>query len=92
MKKGYLKDRNRRLLFKETEISTLNTKLNMRLKDLNILQSLIQQVNKTTPLNKIKNRCCITDRSKSVYKRFRMSRIVFRELALIFITCLYKYQ
>ena len=38
------------------------------------------------PLNsskvRISNRCIISNRSKSVYKKFKLSRIVFRSLAL----------
>lgn len=32
--------------------------------------------------NRLKNRCVLTGRSKSVYKYFKLSRILFRELAL----------
>lgn len=31
---------------------------------------------------RIRNRCIVTGRARSVYKKFRVSRIVFRELAL----------
>nr|YP_009476705.1 ribosomal protein S14 [Proteomonas sulcata]AVM81198.1 ribosomal protein S14 [Proteomonas sulcata] len=82
MKKKYLQDQKRRLLFKQTELKAINRRLNIRLKDLNILQTLIQQNQNISSLNKVKNRCCISGRSRSVYKKFRMSRIAFRELSL----------
>lgn len=31
---------------------------------------------------RLKNRCVLTGRSRSVYKHFKLSRIMFRELAL----------
>jgi len=31
---------------------------------------------------RLKNRCVLTGRSRSVYKKFKLSRIMFRELAL----------
>ena len=42
------------------------------------LASLPRNSSKT----RIRNRCVVTGRSRSVYKKLRISRIVFRELAL----------
>ncbi|XP_021729110.1 uncharacterized protein LOC110696130 [Chenopodium quinoa] len=36
---------------------------------------------RNSAFNRLKNRCIFTGRSRAVYEKFRMSRIVFRELA-----------
>ena len=33
-------------------------------------------------ITKIKNRCLLTNRARSVYRKFKMSRIFFKEYAL----------
>jgi len=42
------------------------------------LSNLVKDSAKT----RLKNRCILTGRSRSVYKKFKISRIIFRELAL----------
>lgn len=57
-----------------------NTKLHpaIRYKAYLELKNLIKNSSKV----RLKNNCVLTGRSKSVYKHFKISRIMFRELAL----------
>lgn len=57
-----------------------NTKLHpaIRYKAYLELKNLIKNSSKV----RLKNNCVLTGRSKSVYKQFKISRIMFRELAL----------
>ena len=86
MKILLIKDKNRRnqyLLFEKkrrilkTIINNLNLPKSLRYSIYNRLKNLPADTSKL----KIKHRCVISNRSKSVYKKFRMSRIVFRTLA-----------
>lgn len=80
------KDKNRRnqyLLFEKKRrilksiINNLDLPKNIRY---SIYKRLISLPSNTSKL-KMKHRCVISNRSKSVYRKFRMSRIVFRDLA-----------
>lgn len=46
------------------------------------IQKKLTKLSKNASKVRIKNRCIITGRSKAVYKDFRLSRFMFRELAL----------
>jgi small subunit ribosomal protein S14 len=66
---------------KESKLRSL--KVLTRLKLLNYLEILnnISKIKKSTNFNKVKNRCFVTSRSKSVYRRMTLSRIKIKELA-----------
>lgn len=81
------KDKNRRnqyLLFEKKRkifksiLNNLDLPKNLRY---NIYKRLIN-LPADTSVTRVKNRCIITNRPKAVYKNFKMSRIVFRDLAL----------
>lgn len=87
MKKFVYIDRNNRQIFKLTEVQKLVYKsilsnqkepIEFRYKAHLFLLSFIRQ----SSLTKVKNRCIFTNRSKSVYRRFKMSRLMFRKMAL----------
>lgn len=81
------KDILRRNLFNKLELKKLYYKfiLNQKkdfLGNNNNIQKKLTKLSKNASKVRIKNRCIITGRSKSVYKDFRLSRFMFRELAL----------
>lgn len=82
MNKKNLNDFTKRLVFERNEIKQISLKLGLRLnrnlKINNIIK--LEQLNKKSLLPRIKNRCMITGRSKSIYKEFRISRIKLREM------------
>ncbi|KAL2942017.1 Ribosomal protein S14 mitochondrial, partial [Bienertia sinuspersici] len=41
----------------------------------------LSKLPRNSSFNRLRNRCIFTGRSRAVYEKFRMSRIVFRELA-----------
>jgi ribosomal protein S14 len=81
------KDILRRNLFNKLEVKKLYYKYILS-QDGESLDVKYQAQKKLTKLSKnaskvrIKNRCIITGRSKAVYRDFRLSRFMFRELAL----------
>ena len=80
------KDLKKRLLFKKYEVKRLLLKSmikNMSLMPL-FRKDMVLMLNKlprNSSLTRVKNRCTITGRGKSIYRKFRMSRLTFRELA-----------
>jgi ribosomal protein S14 len=87
MKNLYLKDRNRRCFYLKTEKNKIilkyylnNLKINKNLRE-NAYSELINW-NNNTSITKIHNRCIITNRSRGVYKKFKLSRIFFKKYAL----------
>ena len=44
--------------------------------------ALLAQCPRNSTMTRIKNRCVLTGRGRGVYRRFRLSRIAFRRLAL----------
>ena len=46
------------------------------------IQKNLDKLPKDSSFTRIKNFCIFTGRGKGIYKNFKMSRIVFRELAL----------
>jgi len=45
-------------------------------------QRKLQSLPKNSCENRIRNRCLLTGRPRAVYRKFKLSRIAFRELAL----------
>lgn len=83
MKSSITRDKKRRNLFKSYEEKRLALKILQRIdpKDVRIQQCLSE-----LPLNssrtRIRNRCVLTGRSRSIWRTFRISRIQLRKLAL----------
>jgi ribosomal protein S14 len=77
----------RRNLFNKLELKKLYYKFILyQKKDFldskNKIQKKLIKLSKNASKVRIKNRCIITGRSRAVYKDFRLSRFIFRELAL----------
>ncbi len=83
MKSAVTRDKKRRALFKEYEEKRLALKILQRLnpKDIRIQQGL-DELPHNSSRTRIRNRCVITGRSRSVWRTFRISRIQLRKLAL----------
>ncbi len=83
MKSAVTRDKKRRLLFKEFEEKRLALKILQRVNPLDVR---VQQSLSELPLNssrtRVRNRCVITGRSRSVWRDFRISRIQLRKLAV----------
>lgn len=83
MKSAITRDKKRRQLFKEYEEKRLALKVLQRL---NPADMRVQQGFNALPNNssrtRIRNRCILTGRSRSVWRTFRISRIQLRKLAL----------
>ncbi len=45
-------------------------------------QVQLQKLPRNACENRVRNRCALTGRSRAVYRKFKLSRIAFRELAL----------
>jgi small subunit ribosomal protein S14 len=82
MNKKNLNDFVRRCVFSCNEIKQISLKLSLRLNRKLKINNIIklEQIDKKSLLPRIKNRCIITGRSKSIYKRFHISRIKLREM------------
>lgn len=87
MKKFSSVDKNNRQIFNLTEVQKIVYKsilsnqkesIEFRYKAHLFLLSFLRQ----SSLIKIKNRCILTNRSRSVYRKFKMSRLMFRKMAL----------
>jgi ribosomal protein S14 len=87
MKKLYLKDKNRRYAYLILEkkklilnsiIHNLNLDKNIRNFAYNELINLVT----FNSITKINNRCVFTNRSRAIYRKFKMSRIFFKKYAL----------
>lgn len=87
MKVLLTKDKNRRnqyLLFEKKKIilkyilNNLNLPKNIRF---SIYKRLLE-LPKDASITRLRNRCVLTNRSRGVYGKLKMSRIAFRELAL----------
>lgn len=82
MNKKNLNDLIRRRSFKQNELKQISLKLGLRLNHKLKINNIIkfEQLTKKSLLNRIKNRCTLTGRSKSIYSKFRISRIKLREM------------
>lgn len=86
MKKQIKKNKKQRVLFKEFELTQLILKsisknfklpkqLRWEIKDNNF------KLDMNSSITRIKNRCILTGRSKSIYRFFKLSRLQLRLLA-----------
>tara|TARA_Y100000385_G_C13089434_1_gene638012 strand:+ start:2639 stop:2920 length:282 start_codon:yes stop_codon:yes gene_type:complete len=81
MKKQKIKDIKNRNFYKKIEILRIESKLIKQLKDKNFLIKL--EKNKMIDFQtKIVNRCIISNRKKSIHRKFRISRIVLRNTVI----------
>lgn len=87
MKTLFIKDRNRRYFYSVLEkkiiilkniVNNLKLDLSIRTLAYNEMVLLI----KTNSITKIRNRCVYTNRARSVYRKFKLSRIFFKKYAL----------
>ena len=87
MKILYTKDKNRRNIFSLLEkkkivlnhiINNLNFPLNIR----NYAYLQLHDISKISTLTKIKNRCIFSNRSRAIYRKFKLSRIFLKKYAL----------
>ena len=81
-----LQDQHKREFFQKNELK--KQLLHVFIQDFSIpyqeRRAFLKKLNdfpRNASKTRIKNRCVLTGRSKSVYKRFKMSRIKIRELA-----------
>jgi succinate dehydrogenase (ubiquinone) iron-sulfur subunit len=75
-----IKDNKRRKLFKKYELKRKVLKStvldeNINLRERFFTQLLLTNLPKNSSVTRIKNRCVITGRSQSVYRKFKLSRI-----------------
>ena len=82
-----IRDHTRRLLMAKNELKRIQYKAICE--DRNMPQSIryeysvkLSKMPRNSSLTRIRKRCVVTGRSRAVYTKFRVSRIVFRELAL----------
>jgi ribosomal protein S14 len=80
------RDYKRRLLMATNELKRLQYKAISQDRNLTPKVRLhaalcLNKLNRNSTLTRIKNRCVITGRARSVYSKYKMSRIIFRELA-----------
>lgn len=85
MKYLIIKDKKRRILVKKYELKRLVLKsiildktLNLSIRE-NSYNSLLKLKNDTA-LSRIKNRCIISGRSKSIFSKYKLSRFIFKML------------
>ena len=86
MQKKVKNNIQQRLFFKKNEKKRLVSKIitnNFQLTQLTRWQSQqkLSDQNQRSSLTRIKNRCVITGRSRSVYRLFKISRLCLRKLA-----------
>lgn len=76
-RKLFLMFEKKRIIYKYI-YNNLNLPYSIRIEALKRLQSLPLQSSPT----RIRNRCVVTGRARSVYKHFKISRLIFRKLAV----------
>jgi ribosomal protein S14 len=86
MSNHVIRDMTRRLLLAKYELKRVQYKALCQ--DRNLPNAVrndyffkLSKLPRNSSKTRIRNRCTITGRSRAVYKQFRVSRIVFRELA-----------
>lgn len=84
--KRNIEDHKRRLLASKFEVKRKLYKALHRDVDLPIelrekYLAKLSQLPRNSSFTRVRNRCIFTGRSRAVYEKFRMSRIVFRSLA-----------
>lgn len=87
MKILYTKDKNRRNIFSLLEKKKIilnhiinNLKLSENIRNFAYLQ--LNHISKISTITKIKNRCVLSNRSRAVYRKFKLSRIFLKNYAL----------
>ena len=87
MKNLYWKNKNCHILFKDIEQKRIILKRIYT--DLSLSKNLrlraffqFKTINKNSSITRLNNRCIFTNRSRSIYKKFKLSRLIFRQLAL----------
>lgn len=87
MKILYTKDKNRRGLFFQTEKNRIvllyiihNLNLPKEIRD--FAYNHLKTISNISTLTKIKNRCVLSNRSRAVYRKFKLSRIFLKEYSL----------
>ena len=89
MKKSLLiKDKKRRYIFKNYEFRRLILKSLLCNNIINVFEKnyvryLLNIYPKNSSFVRIKNRCILTGRSSSVIRKFRLSRIMFKQYSLL---------
>ncbi|EFJ06385.1 hypothetical protein SELMODRAFT_97235 [Selaginella moellendorffii] len=81
-----IRDFKRRLCVAEHENERMQYKAmthdrNLPLEVRRYFESKLNALPKNSSITRVRNRCIITGRSRSVYRKFRMSRICLREMA-----------
>lgn len=84
MKCKQILDKKKRALFCAKEVKRLSLSIGIRLKYKLKLYSIahLSELTRNSSLSRIRNRCILTSRAKSVYKKLGLSRIKLRELVL----------
>lgn len=87
MKNLIEKDKKRRYLYAHYEkkyliLKYLSQNLNLPIKIRHKAQEKLSQLPLHGARTRIRNRCVLTGRGRSVYKKFRLSRLMLRQLAL----------
>lgn len=83
MKSAVTRDKKRRTLFKDYEEKRLALKVLQRLNPSDVrVQQGLNELPHNSSKTRIRNRCVLTGRSRSVWRTFRISRIQLRKLAL----------
>lgn len=86
MKNLIQKDKKCRLLFRSYEYKRLVLKSLLMSPTLPFpikskIQALIAGLPRNSSLSRVRNRCIFTGRPRGVYRKFKVSRIIFRSLA-----------
>ena len=87
MKILYTKDKNRRSFYFFLEKKKIilnyiinNLKLSKDIREQAYIQ--LRNISSVSTITKIKNRCVLSNRSRSVYRKFKLSRIFLKKYAL----------
>jgi ribosomal protein S14 len=87
MKSIFIKDRNKRNLYKIIEkkkiiLNYILNNLKYSLDDRNYAYYHLKQICYFSNITKITNRCVLSNRSRAIYRKFKLSRIFFKQYAL----------
>ena len=87
MKSAYIADMRRRALcqyFERKRLILRSLRDNVRLSPLFRLYALksLRTLPRDASITRVRNRCVLTSRSRSIYRSFGISRLMFRKLAL----------
>ena len=87
MKCLYIKDKNRRASYLKLEKKKIilqyiiqNLSLNFEIREFAYAE--LNNLIRFNTFTKIRNRCILTNRARAVYRKFKMSRLFFKKLAL----------